>query len=81
MNRLADDHRHTVKHIMLAVAGLLLIAVMLLWGWNTVAVDLFGQESMRLKHAVALELLILSIGALLAIAWRILSRGRSVAAD
>ena len=78
MNKLADDHRHSGKRMMLAMAGLFLIAVILLWGWNTVAVDLFGQEPMLFKHALALELLILGIAALVAIAWRIMSPHRSV---
>ena len=34
---------------------LLLAAELVLWGWNTMAVDLFGAPAAKFKHALAFE--------------------------
>jgi uncharacterized membrane protein len=46
----------------LAVIGLatMLGSIVLLWSWNTVAVDLLGLKPMMFKHALAIQLLFLS---------------------
>jgi hypothetical protein len=67
------DHSHKKhgKSLALAIAGLLGGSIALLWGWNTFAVEILSQQEMRLKHALALELLILSLAAMIPMAWRL----------
>lgn len=43
---------HSALVTLLAVVG---GGVLLLWAWNTLAVDLFGLPAARFKHALALE--------------------------
>ena len=45
-------------------------AILLLWGWDTVAVDLFAAPVAKFKHAVAFELVILALALLGGLALR-----------
>lgn len=62
-----------------AVAALFAIlfagGVLLLWSWNTVAVDLFDAPAAQFKHALALELFIAAIVMTVGTALRLV-RGR-----
>ena len=45
----------------LFTAGLFMgAALLLLWSWNTLAVDFFKMPTAQLKHALALELILLA---------------------
>lgn len=51
------------------VIGIVVFAagtIAILWGWNTFAVGILGLPEIRLRHAVALEILILAVSAPLA---------------
>lgn len=56
------DHQGRRHGRQLAVIGLAALfgSVVLLWSWNTVAVDLLGLKPMMFKHAFAIQLLFLS---------------------
>jgi len=47
-------HRHGHRAL-ISLGFLLLAAVLVLWGWNTLAVDLFGAPVAKFKHALAFE--------------------------
>ncbi|MFQ5625490.1 MAG: hypothetical protein ACE5FM_02425 [Methyloligellaceae bacterium] len=47
-------HRHGHKAFM-AFALMLMAGILILWGWNTLAVELFGATAARFKHALAFE--------------------------
>ena len=47
-----------IKTILATVAIFTAMSVLLLWSWNTLAVDLFQLPEARFKHAVAFGLLI-----------------------
>lgn len=67
------DHSHKKhgKTLALAIAALLGGGIALLWGWNTFAVEILSQQEMRFKHALALELLVLSVAVMIPMAWRL----------
>ena len=46
------------KQIALAIGAFCLASVIVIWSWNTLAVDLFGLSHMQFKHAVAVVLLL-----------------------
>lgn len=58
------------------VAALLGGAIVLLWAWNTIAVDLFAAPVVGFRHALAVEVAGVVIGALAGFALRI-GRGAS----
>jgi hypothetical protein len=43
----------TAKRTLLAIAVFMAGSILLLWSWNTLAVDLFQFPEARFKHAVA----------------------------
>ena len=47
-----------VKTIIVAITIFMTGSILLLWSWNTLAVDLFQLPEARFKHAVAFGLLI-----------------------
>ncbi len=50
------SHGHTWAHSTLSLLLAALIGgVLLLWGWNTIAVDLFTAPAASFKHAVAAQ--------------------------
>ena len=51
-------------------------ATALLWSWNTFAVGLLGQPAMQFKHALALELTLLSIAGTVLLAARLVTSRR-----
>jgi hypothetical protein len=67
------------RALVLGLAGLVVVAVALLWGWNTFAVEVLGQQSMKFKHALALELLILCVAGVFPLAWRL--RGHRISSS
>jgi len=67
-------HRHG-KSIGLALIAVFLWGAVALWSWNTFAVDLLGLPEMAYRHALALCLLVLSVGGLLILHVWIVRRG------
>lgn len=51
----ARTHHGRVRTLVMSSLTLLLGAVLLLWGWNTVAVGLLGAPEARFIHAIAFE--------------------------
>ncbi len=62
--------------LVLAFLGLFAFATILLWGWNTFAVEVLGQHAMRFKHALALEVLLLSVAGVFPVVWRLFASRR-----
>lgn len=56
---------------------LLLWGIASLWAWNTFAADLLGLPEMKYRHALALGILLLSAGGLLAMPRWISRSGRA----
>ena len=54
------NHRHG-KSIALSIAFLFISSSIVLWAWNTLAVDLFAQPEMQFKHGFAFMLAIFAI--------------------
>jgi hypothetical protein len=65
------EHGRKGMRLARALSFVLLAAVAVLWSWNTVAVDLFAAPSMTYRHALALLLLAMVLGATAAWAFRI----------
>lgn len=65
------------KVIGLALIGMLLWGVVAHWSWNIFAVDLLGLPEMAYRHALALGLLLLSVGGLLLIPFRSMGGGHA----
>jgi len=64
-------------HAVLAVAGALFAgAVVLLWSWNGFAVEILQAPALRFRHALALELLLLSAAAAPALGARLFAARR-----
>lgn len=57
-----DATRHG-RRFALAAALFFAGAVLVMWGWNTVAVDLFDQTPMRYRHAIALQAAVFALAA------------------
>lgn len=70
-----DHARHAGRagRLVIALAALAAAAGVLLWGWNTLAVELLSQPAMRFRHAVALELIVLALAAAPLIARRLVA--------
>jgi hypothetical protein len=51
--------------IVMSLIAIAFGGIAILWSWNTVAVDLFGQPEMALRHAIAVELLLIASGSLI----------------
>jgi len=64
-----DTKRHG-KTILMALAIVIGGGIALHWGWNTFAVELLSQQAMKFKHALALELLLLSVATVFPLTWR-----------
>lgn len=46
-------HRRHGRNLVLSIAFLLIGSIVVLWAWNTLAVDLFGQPEMKFRHGFA----------------------------
>ena len=56
---MTDRHiKGLAKQIALAVGAFFLASIIVIWSWNTLAVDLFGLVSIQFKHAVAIVLVL-----------------------
>jgi hypothetical protein len=55
-------HGRTIVMFLIAI---IFGGIAILWSWNTVAVDLFGQPEMAFRHAIAVELLLIASGSLI----------------
>ena len=71
---MSDKHKWHMPgygRIALGAVGVLFIgAVLIMWGWNTIAADFFGAEPVRFKHALAAEFMIAVVFALNALITR-----------
>lgn len=58
-----ESHHRRLHRVLTCTAGvvalLLLGGVVLLWGWNTFATELFAAPRLAFRHALALEVLAL----------------------
>ena len=52
------------RMIVLSLIAVIFGAIAILWGWNTVAIDLLGQPKMEFRHAIAVELMLIAVGSL-----------------
>lgn len=59
-----------------AAAAFVVGAVVIMWSWNTVAVDLFAAPVMLFRHAVAVELGTAVVGTAIASLARFIAGGR-----
>ncbi len=59
--------------ILVAIGVLFVSGVLILWSWNTFAVDLFQAPKMQFRHALAIELLAASIAAIFGLTLRLSS--------
>jgi hypothetical protein len=69
-----DHHVKSSNHLRILfvwLVGIGAVAVALLWGWNTFAVEMLGQQAMKFKHAVALEILFASVSVAFSAVWRL----------
>jgi hypothetical protein len=72
--------RHRGHDALIALLAVLASAVLVLWAWNTIAVELFQAAKIGFKHALAFEAAIVSaIVAPVLIARRLLSRAANAA--
>ena len=65
------DTTNVVPSILVAATIFATAAVAILWSWNTIATDMFGLARMEFRHAIATEILLLAIGALVGLRPRI----------
>ncbi|RME65174.1 MAG: hypothetical protein D6782_06760 [Alphaproteobacteria bacterium] len=79
-DRSATHHRRWGHAALTLALAILLGGVMLLWAWNSLAVDLLGAPQARFKHALALEAGLVALTALPMLLWRALGRGKAPAA-
>lgn len=70
MKNLYHDHRHLGRTLALMFMLLTGGGIAILWGWNTFAVEILSQQAMQFRHALALELFVLSVAGACSIAWR-----------
>jgi hypothetical protein len=70
MKNLYHDHRHLGRTLALMFILLTVGGIAILWGWNTFAVEILSQRTMQFRHALALELFVLSVAGACSIAWR-----------
>ena len=62
--------RSLAATVVAAAAVLLVSGVLMLWGWNTLAVELFQAPEAQFRHALAAEALLLATTALCLVAFR-----------
>ena len=62
---------HGAKATLFVVAALLVGGVLILWSWNTFAGDLFQAPDMKFRHALAAEILIGVVAAIVALLTRV----------
>ena len=58
-------HRETAKHLTLAAGIVLLLAVVVLWSWNTLAGEIIPLDKLNYVQALAVVLLLGTAGLLL----------------
>ena len=52
-NHPQTDHVKTAKSLIVSVAVFFVCSIVMLWSWNTLAVDLFHMPQAQFKHALA----------------------------
>lgn len=60
----------------MSLIALFFCGVAILWSWNTLAVDLFGQPALEFRHAVAAEFLLIAAGSLFGLS-RVIAKFRA----
>jgi len=69
---MTSNHHNLKKHgknLFTATIFLGVTSVALLWGWNTLAVEIFSQQPLQFRHALAMESICFAFLGLLAAAW------------
>ena len=66
------DTRQHGKKLLVLIAALIGWGIAVLWSWNTFAVELLSQPTMEFRHALALELFVLSVASVFPITQRFL---------
>jgi hypothetical protein len=75
------NQRRTPRYGAVATAASFLVgAVVILWSWNTIAVDLFGAPNVALRHAIAIELAVAVVGIAIGFIARLAGGGRQTGA-
>ena len=55
---LQPEHVRRGRRLLLVPVVLLMGGIVITWAWNTLAADLLAQPGIRLRHAIAVELLL-----------------------
>ena len=77
MNRTLEHKGHSFGKAAIMIAIILAVgSTVVLWSWNTLAVDLFEASAIKYKHALAFELLVATLSLSVGLAFR-LSSGRN----
>ncbi len=72
MTQEVNTKYQNIGRILLVGTAIVLIGgIAMMWSWNTLAVDLFQLPAVKFRHAIAAELLLISLGAGLGIGARI----------
>ncbi|MCB1909586.1 MAG: hypothetical protein KDH15_19675 [Rhodocyclaceae bacterium] len=74
MNDHPENTTGPVRTLVVALAVLISTSTALLWGWNTFATEVLDLPAIRFKHALALELIVLAMAAVVPFTWRLFAR-------
>ncbi|HZO00876.1 MAG TPA: hypothetical protein VFB93_06725 [Burkholderiales bacterium] len=59
-----------LRNVIVFLTALVVVGLVLLWAWNTVAVGLFSAPVAQFKHALAFEMGIAALFAIPRLLWR-----------
>lgn len=69
------QHKHDKRRARSVASALAILGLMgtaLLWGWNTFAVDVLALPAIRFRHALALEVFLISVACTVPLARRLI---------
>ena len=59
-----------LRNVIVFLTALIVVGMVLLWAWNTVAVGLFSAQVAQFKHALAFEMGVVALFAVPWLLWR-----------